>query len=199
MKHSNRNGFTLVEILVVVAIIGVIAAAAIAPLVFSVISIVDAEETYNEQEALFRVVSLLTRETAEAMRMAPSPVLRLIKNERLGEEADYSLIIASTSPTRQNLPAGSMVYRVIRRNAFSRVHEGLYRWVIAGKFPSEIDPEKLKEEEAQLVLTDISNLKIEAFIGSDWVDNYSGRVPIGMRFTLERGEQKIEQTQWFPM
>lgn len=196
--NRKRAAFTLVEILMVVAIVGVIATAAVAPLVYSVVRIVAAEEEQGEQEALYRVAALITREVSEAMRTAPDPVLRVIKNDRLASVADYSLVFASVSPVRQNLSAGSIAYRVVRRNAFSTLPEGLYRWVIAGKIPKEIDVGKLDEAEAQLVITDIKEFKIEVLEKKEWVDEYGGKLPEGMKFAMARGEQRIEQVEWIP-
>ena len=193
------RGFTLIEILMVVAIVGVIATAAIAPLAFTVIRIVDTEEQYNNEEALHRGLSLIIKDISETMRTAEGPLLRTVRKGILGMGDDYYLIVASIAPARQNAAAGSVVYRVIKKTVFSRLPEGLYRWIIPSKAPTEIDPEDLEEDEAQLVLTDITNLKVEIFIDNAWSEeSYSGELPIAIKVSLKRDEKTVEQIEWFP-
>ena len=193
------RGFTLIEILAVVAIVGVIATAAIAPLAFTVIRIVETEEQYNGEEALRRGVSLIIKDITETMRTAQEPLLRTIKKGILGMGDDYYLIVASIAPARQNAPAGSVVYRVIKKTVFSRLPEGLYRWIIPSVPPVEVDPEDLKEDDAQLVLTDVTNMKIEIFLPPDWSEEaYSGGLPIGIKVSLTRDEKTVEQVEWLP-
>ena len=110
---------------------------------------------------------------------------------------EYSIIMASISPARQNLPAGSVVYRVMRKTMFSRMPEGLYRWVIPLILPEDIDPELLDGEEAQLVLTDVTEMKIEVLIPPDWSDEaYSGGLPAGIKISLTRGDNDVERVEW---
>ena len=196
---KRKSGFTLIEILLVVAIVGVIATAAIAPLAFTVIRIAETEEQYNGEEALRRGLSLIIKDITETMRTAQNPLLRTVKKGILGMGDDYYLIVASIAPARQNSAAGCVVYRVVKKSVFSRLPEGLYRWIVPSKAPTEIDPEDMVEDDAQLVLTDVTNLKIEIFIPPDWSDeSYSGGLPIGIKVSLTRGEKTVEQVEWLP-
>ena len=198
MKTFKRSrGFTLIEILLVVAIVGVIAAAAIAPLVYTVVRVVETEEQYNDEEALYRGLSLMIKDFSEIMRGAKGPLLRTIKKGRLGMDDDYSIIMASIAPARQNLPAGSVVYRVMRKTMFTRLPEGLYRWMVPLVLPDDIDPELLDEEEAQLVLMGVTDMKAEVFIPPDWSEEaYSGGLPVGIKISLTRGEKNVERIEW---
>ena len=189
----------MVEILLVVAIVGVIATAAIAPLIYTVLRVVDAEDQYNDKEALQRGLSLIMKDLSETMRTANEPLIRTIKKGMLGMTDDYSIIVASTALTRQNLPAGSVVYRIMRRNMFTNLPEGLYRWIVPLTSPADIDPEKLNEADAQLVLMGITGMKVEILIPPDWSEEaYSGNSPIGIRISLARGEKKVERVEWIP-
>jgi len=199
MSGRRNRGFTLIEILMVVAIIGVIATAAIAPLVYTVLRAADAEDQYNDEEALRRGVSLIMKDISETMRTANGPLIRTIKKGMLGMADDYYIIVASTSPARQNLPAGSVVYRIVRKTMFSKLPEGLYRWILPSTLPADIDPERLNEEEAQLVLAGVTEMKAEILIPPDWSEEaYSGGLPAGIKLSLARGEKKAERVEWIP-
>ena len=199
MNLKRNRGFTLLEILMVVAIVGVIATAAIAPLVYTIVRVVETEEQYNDEEALHRGLTLIVRDISEAMRAAENPLIRTVKKGILGVGDDYSLVIASTAPARQNLPAGSVVYRVVKRTAFTRLPEGLYRWIVPLTMPAGIDPERMDEEGAQLVLTGVTEMKIEILIPPDWSEEaYSGGLPIGMKISLSRKDKKVERIEWIP-
>lgn len=199
MYLRQRGGFTLIEILVVVVIVGVIATTAIAPLVFTVIRVVDTEEKYNDEEALHRGIYLIIKDISETMRTATGPLIRTVKKGILGMGDDYTIIVASTAPARQNLPAGSVVYKVVKKTVFSKLPEGLFRWVVPVLPPADIDPEKLNDDDAQLVLLDVDSLKIEILIPPDWSEEaYSGALPDGIKVSLVRKEKKVEQVEWFP-
>jgi len=202
MNSRRNSGFTLIEILMVVAIIGVIATAAIAPLVFTIVRVVEAEEQYSDEEALHRGLSLIIRDIFETMRTAENPLLRTVKKGILGRGDDFSLIVASTAPSRQGLSAGSVVYRVVGGSSLStlsKLPNGLYRWIIPLTLPADVDPEKLDEKGAQLVLTGVTELKIEILIPPDWSEEaYSGGLPVGMKISLTRNDKKVERIEWIP-
>ena len=195
-KRINR-GFTLIEIILVIAIIGIIATSAMAPLVFTVIRVVDAEERYNDEEAMRCGLSLIIKDISETMRTVNGPLIRTIKKEMMGTIDDYTIIVTSTAPVRQNLQAGCVVYRIIRNTMFSKLPEGLYRWTVPLKLLVDIDPEKLEEDEAQLVLAGVTALKAEILIPPDWSEEaYIGELPAGIKISLARGEKKVERVEW---
>jgi len=199
MIFKQSRGFTFIEIIVVVAIVGIIASAAIAPLVFTVMRVVETEEQYNDDEALYRGISFVIKDISEAMRTAEGPLIRTIRKGMLGKGDDYIIMVASIAPSRQNLPAGSVIYKIVDKSLFSKLPEGLYRWVVPSLSPALIDPDELEEDEAQLILTDVKNLKMEILIPPDWSEEaYSGGLPSGIRVSLVRKEKKIEQVEWFP-
>ena len=92
---------------------GLIAALAFAPVVYVVRQVTETEAAYSDELALRRTAMFMAKDVAEGLRLA-SIVVRVIGHKELGGGDDDTLIVASSSQARQNLPAGSVVYRVVR-------------------------------------------------------------------------------------
>jgi prepilin-type N-terminal cleavage/methylation domain-containing protein len=194
----SRRGFTLIEVIVVLAVVGVVMTAAMAPLVYSVSRVVEAERVFREESAFTKVMALIAKDMSAVLRMAPSPVVRLLKSDALGSRDLSILIVASSTPAVQNQAVGSVVYKVYESSAFLNFVPGLYRWVVPSVFPRDVEPEKLDMEQAQFVLPDVTELNIQIFVPPDWKDSYSGNMPVGMKIELARGEERGERVDWFP-
>jgi prepilin-type N-terminal cleavage/methylation domain-containing protein len=195
---TSRRGFTLIEVIVVMAIVGVVVTAAVAPLVYSVSRLLEAEEGFREKLAFDKVMELIAKDVFAVLRMAPTPSVRLMKSEVMGNRDLSVLIAASSAPAAQDQAVGSVVYKVHESSAFLDFVPGLYRWVLPSVFPQDVEPEKLDMERGQLVLPDVTELKIQVLLPPDWNDSYSGGLPVGMKIELIRGEERGERVDWFP-
>lgn len=191
-KGFTLKGFTLIEILVAVMLTGLLASLALAPVATTVRRVVETQEEYSDIAALSRTMNFIARDLNSAMRLA-SNVITVIDHEALGGHDDDTLLIMSTSPTAQNLPSGTLVYKVNEGGMMHRnIIPGLYRWIFPGRMPNMIKTDSLNDEEGQLVLPDVSEFCVEIPSGSNKEDNrksYSGPLPAGIYIRIRRGER----------
>jgi prepilin-type N-terminal cleavage/methylation domain-containing protein len=189
MKQTER-GFTLIEILIAVALTGLIASLALAPVVYAVRQVVETEAAYSDQTALRRTAIFMAQDVAAGLRLA-SVVVRVVDHKQLGGGDDDTLIIASAAPAKQNLAAGSVVYKVVRRSFMNdRSIPGLYRWLLPGILPEDAKDGDLDEKDGQLVAPYVTELQVSVLEPPEWVDDYSGELPQGMQFVLSREKER---------
>ncbi|GHV48456.1 hypothetical protein FACS1894204_12740 [Synergistales bacterium] len=182
------------------ALTGLIASLALAPVVYAVRRVIDTEEFYTNETAMRRAAIFMVQDVNAGLRLTDT-VVRLIEHELLGGENDDVLIVASSAPAKQNMPVGSVVYRIQKPSFMdSEVIPGLYRWVLAGILPKDVDYETLEIEDGQLVLPYVTEMKLETYADTlEWVSGYSGKIPTGLRISLSRGEEKTEYVFSFPL
>ena len=186
------KGFTLIEILVAVMLTGLLATLALAPVASTVRRVVDTQEEYSDVAALSRTMNFITRDLYSAMRLA-SNVITVKDHESLGGHDDDVLLIMSTAPTAQNLPSGTLVYKVNEGGMLHKnVIPGLYRWIFPGKLPNAVNTDSMEDEEGQLVLPGVSDFCVEIPAGTHEEDrrkSYSGPLPNGIYIKMRRGDR----------
>ncbi|MBQ9433328.1 MAG: type II secretion system protein [Synergistaceae bacterium] len=189
---TTNRAFTLVEILVAVMLTGILTTLALAPVVITVRRVVDTQTEYTDFAALSRTMNFIARDLNSAMRMAPN-VITINDHEALGGHDDDALLIMSTAPTAQNLPSGTLVYKVSEGGMLhGNVIPGLYRWIFPGKVPNVIKIDTLNPEDGQLVLPGVSGFSVEIPTGAHEDDrriSYSGALPSAIYIKLVRGER----------
>ena len=188
-----RRGFTLIEILVVVLLAGMVTTLALAPVVFTVRRVVETQADYSDAGALERTLAFIGKDAAAAMRLAPIAV-KVEDHRALGGAEDDVLLVASTAPAKQNLPAGTLVYKIDRSGPLREdTPSGLYRWLLPGEDIAKIDAAKLRGETGQLVLPGVTAFGVEAVVKSEREKEYEGGLPAGLVVTLARGKDKDEE------
>lgn len=190
-----RTGFTLIEVMIAVMLTGMVTALALVPVVVTVRRVVELQQDYSDASALSRALAFIGRDAAAALRTAPVPVI--VKDGRaLGGGDDDVLIVMSASPARQDVAAGSLVYRIERGSPMRQdLLPGLYRWVLSGKLPTEVDLDKLRGEEGQLVLPGVTGFRVEVPVdGEERRKEYKGPLPAGLFIALTRGTGKEEES-----
>ena len=184
------RAFTLIEILVALMLTGLLSALALAPVAMTVSQITKLQDDYSDQAALAKTVDFIARDLNRAIRLS-SNVVTIIDHEALGGWADDTLLIMSSAPNVQSLASGTVVYRIDDGGIMHEELAGLYRWVIPGKLPNEVNTEKLEVEDGQLVLPDVCEFCVE-IPGKNKDDNgkqYAGPLPSGLYVKLVRGER----------
>lgn len=196
-----RGGFTLLEILIALSLTGMVTILALAPVTAAVRRVVEIQNTYADDVALSRTASFIGRDVAGALRLAQHPVVVEDHHTLQGDEDDV-LIVMGTSQTRQQMPAGSIVYKLERGGPMRRVIGGLYRWLMPGKLPEQVDARELRGEEGQLILPGVTAFSVEIPKGDERLKTYSGELPTGICIALRRGAErdgeKFEDVVVFP-
>jgi hypothetical protein len=187
------------EILIAVALTGLVASLTLAPVVYAVRQVVETEEAYSDEAALRRTALFMAQDMAAGLRLA-RVTMRVIAHETLGGGNDDTLIVASAAPAKQNMAVGSVVYRLARRSFMNDdTIPGLYRWVLPGVLPDAVKPGELEEKDGQLAVPYVTALKLSVYRSSDWISNYEGKLPLAVRITLYRGEERGEYVFSFPL
>lgn len=204
MKSKRARGFTLIEILLVVGLVGIIAAAALAPLVLTVRSLEEAQSRWGARHNARDAADAMYRDLRMALHNPSFQSVKVIHEERLGNDADDRLMVWSLSPAYEGRSAGVVVYRVLPEDSFSDGEPGLYRWVICGQpslhassgdifgaesddvpEPMEIDPDDLEAKDGELLLPDARGLRFYFPKGGEWKrESYEGGLPEILRAEL---------------
>ena len=195
-----RRGFTLIEILVVVLLAGMVTTLALAPVVFTVRRVVETQADYSDAGALERTLAFIGKDAAAALRLAPIAV-KVEDHRALGGAEDDVLLVASTAPAKQNLPAGTLVYKIDRSGPLREdTPSGLYRWLLPGKDIAKVDAAKLRGETGQLILPGVTAFGVEAVVKSEREKEYEGGLPAGLAVTLvrDKDEERLEHVFVYP-
>ena len=192
MMTSNK-AFTLIEVLAAVMLTGILTVLALAPVAYTVRRVVETQNEYADFSALSRTMNFIIRDLSSAMRLS-SNVLMVVDHEAMGSVPDDILMIMSTSPTAQNLPSGTLIYKISEGGIMhGTVVPGLYRWIFPGKLPNTIKYDNLDASEGQLVLPGVDEFSVEVPKGSHEDDRnkeYSGALPKGLYIKLGRNTKK---------
>ena len=193
MEKQKRQGFTLIEVLVAVMLTGMLTVLALAPVAYTVRNVVETQNEYADFSALARTMNFIIRDLSSAMRLS-SNVLMVVDHESSGGIEDDYLMIMSTSPTAQNLPSGTLIYKISEGGIMhGNVIPGLYRWIFPGKLPNTIKYENLDASEGQLVLPGVDKFSVEIPKGShddERRKEYSGALPKGVYIKIGRNTKK---------
>ena len=191
------------EVLVSVVLTGLIASLAFAPVAYVVRKVTETEVAYSDETALRRTAMFMAPDVAAGLRLA-SIVVRVIDREELGGGDNDTLIVGSSAQARQNMAAGSVVYRVVRWSFMNdRYVPGLYRWLLPGILPEDVEYDKLEVNDGQLITPYVTELNLSVFEPPEWVSDYGGKLPAGMKIVLSRGRnaeerERIEYVFGFP-
>ena len=191
---NKQKAFTLIEILIAVMLTGMLTTLALAPVVITVRRVVETQEEYSDMSALSRTMSFIAKDLSAAMRLS-SNVITVIDHEALGGNDDDILMIMTTAPTVQNLPAGTVVYKLEDGGFMRNVIPGLYRWIFPGLMPNLINTDTLNVENAQLVLPGVNEFCVEVPTGSHEDDrrkDYRGQLPAGLYIKIGRHENDTQ-------
>lgn len=199
-NRPRRSGFTFIEIMVTMVIIGVIATSAMIPMVFMIRQLEYTEKGFAEDEGMNRAGSFLSREISN---FGPAPgriAFRTVRKDVLGgQREDLLLFWCAASSLYAGTPPGSVLYGLF--SLPDGDSKGLYRYSLPSVSPEKIDLNRpdLKNASKQLLIPDISEITFSVWDGSNWADSFEGPYPEAVRFTLKRNNGDVlEKFVWLP-
>lgn len=218
MTSKQSDGFTLIEILLVVGLVGIISSAALAPLYATVRSLEEAQARWGRRHNANEAADAMFRDLRMVIANPSFESVRIQHEEGLESDSDDRLLMWSMSPRYEGKSAGVVVYRVLPEDSFSDEAPGLYRWVICGQpslhaqsgdvygtassdvpEPMDIDPEDLEAKDGELLLTEARGLRFYFPHGDGWErEDYKGGIPEILRaeIVLEDG-RSVTRTERF--
>lgn len=192
---NSRKAFTLIEILVVIVITGVILTGAMAPMILTVRNLRVTEENFGSREAMWKTLTYIARDLRQILPVSDGPSLKLVREERLGGKAEDAICFWSSSPVSSGMSPGTVMYRIISDKIQL---PGLYRIIFPSTEPAMVDCREIPKENLQILLPYAESLRISIWDGENWVEEYEGPYPAGVKVTLERQGEVVDYVDWIP-
>jgi prepilin-type N-terminal cleavage/methylation domain-containing protein len=196
-----RRAFTLIEVLVVVGIAGIVIAAGVVPLVYTVRMISEARASFAEQNRERSAINRIIADTVGVISLNESGVVRVIRRDELQGGRDYLVLYSMTSAYSLQ-PMGAVVLGMPPESVIDDDYmEGLHRWTLSGDVrPESFTMDSLIRDSARLILPGASGVSFSVLSGADWVEEYSGGMPQALRILLEYGDDGDEKVYevWLP-
>ena len=194
------RGFTLVEVLIALAIGGIIIAAGIAPLMFTVRTLARARDDFARVNMERSAVTRIFQDAREMNPLNCETPFRLGKSAVPGMDDDGYLAVWTSAPSYYDLPASSVVWGVPGESVLStEARVGLYRWVISDDtMPRSLDVTALEPESGSLALPDVRSVSFSALDGGEWSDSYEGAFPRALRVSLKYDDRESVYEEMLP-
>jgi prepilin-type N-terminal cleavage/methylation domain-containing protein len=195
---KSERGFTLVEVLIALAIGGVIIAVGVAPLMFTVRALARSMDDFARMNAERTAINRIFQDVREMNPLNIETPFRLLKPEIPGMDDGNCLAVWTSAQSYYDLPASSVVWGVSGESARGEeTRPGLYRSVISDDTaPDSLDAAALNPEWGSLELPDVRSVSFAALNGEEWRGSYEGAFPRALRVRLkyDDGESVYEET-----
>ena len=212
------KAFTLIEIMLAVAIAGIIAATALAPLVFTVKSLEDAQKRWKLSTRERASVDRIFNDVLSSVENPTFASFKIIHKDGMSIKNDDRLLVWTSSTAREGNPVSLVVYKIVPHPMLDGGNEqsGLFRWVLKDlkstmnpseksgdkaetiKSPIEIDTDTLKKEDARMLYSDAVGVSFSAWNGEAWADEYQGALPSALKIEIETKEGVHVYKEWLP-
>jgi prepilin-type N-terminal cleavage/methylation domain-containing protein len=198
---TSERGFTLVEILIALAIGGIIITAGVAPLLFTVRTLSRSRDDFSRMNAERTAVNRIFLDAREMNALNRAAPFRVFKSQNIAADGGGYLSVRSSSPSNYGRPAGCIVWGAYSESAAGRnladeAKPGLYRWVLPDDLTAaSADASFLSPAAGTLALPGVTSVSFFVLDGSEWKDSYEGSSPRGLRVSLryEDGEAVYEE------
>ncbi|MDO4987841.1 MAG: type II secretion system protein [Synergistes sp.] len=216
---KRRGGFTLIEIMLVVGLVGIIAATALAPLVYTVRQLGDAQARWGTSHSVPRAFDRIYSDVRRVIKNPSFSSFKIVHTGGLTVADDDRLVMWSSAPKYKGRCPGVIIYKVVPDSLFKEQRPGLYCWTMLNipskavalsrdfeidrpdepENPMEIDTEKLDIKDAKLVLADVTGIKFYTKNGKEWKnEDYNGDLPKYLKTEIIINDKTYSHTENFP-
>ncbi|MDR1915497.1 MAG: type II secretion system GspH family protein [Synergistaceae bacterium] len=197
---AHKEAFTLIEVLLVLGIAGMILAAGVAPLTYTIRTISDARQNFTANNMERTAVNRIFQDVRESIALNVQSPLFIVHRDGLGGKGNDLLMVWTITPSYANASIGSVVYGFPQRTVLGDdLEDGIYRWVLSDDtLPGSLNPEDLKPEAARLILRGLKGVSFNVLSGSSWEESYSGPLPKAFRVTLQYDEGDVVYEDMLP-
>ena len=195
-----KRGFTLVEILIALAIGGIIIAAGIAPLMFTVRTLARVRDDFARMNTERTAVNRIFQDAREMNPLNCDAPFCLVKSDILGTDDRGYLAVWTSARSYYNLPASSVVWGVPDESVLrAETRAGLYRWVISeDAMPRSLDVAALDPVSGSLAIPGVRSVSFSAMDGREWKDSYEGAFPRALRVSLKYDDTESIYEEMLP-
>lgn len=201
--------------MLVVGLVGIIATAALAPLVFTIRSLEEAQRRWGASHNTAAAEKIYS----DIRRVIPNPAFstfKIVHKSGLSAQADDRLVIWSAAPKYEGKNVGVVVYKVVTKGVLNNAKPGLYRWVLVNvpsvsavsgdlsgnpsepETPMKVNTDGLDPKEAKLVLADAVGVSFYAWQNDKWVQEYDGKLPRLLKTEIITKDGGYSHTERFP-
>jgi len=195
-----KRGFTLLEILITLAIAAIIISAGITPLLFTSRMIRSAREDFSKSNRERTAANRIFADIRGAISINENNPVAIKQYDQISVGANDFLIVRTTAITNTISPLSSVVWGrpgdVSVRDDFK---PGLYRWVLPRDIrPGEVEVRELNPLDASLVLHDVEEVSFSVPRDGEWTREYTGAMPRALRVTFAYGEGQTVYEEILP-
>lgn len=197
---GRKTAFTLVEVLIVLGIAGIIFAAGIAPLMYTVRTMARTRDDFYSANLERNVLNRILQDIRGIAYMNSSVQVRVLEGDlTIGGENDL-LALWTTTPAYALLPMGTVVYGLPQKSVLTEeMKPGLYRWVLSqdlgtGDFPFE----DLVPEAATILIPGLTGIDMQCIRDVEWEEIYDGTLPLAYMVTFQYEDREKTYEAWLP-
>ena len=195
-----KRGFTLLEIMIALAIAAIIISSGIAPLLYTSRMIRFAREDFSRSNRERAAVNRIYADIRGAISVNENNPVAIKEYDEISMGANDFLIVRTTAITNTISPLSSVVWGkpsdVSVRGDFE---PGLYRWVLSRDVPPVgVDVRGLDPLDASLILKDVREVSFSTPRGDGWARGYTGAMPRALRVTFTYAESQAVYEEILP-
>lgn len=195
-----KKGFTLLEIMIALAITAIIMSAGIAPLLYTSRMIGDTRENFSKSNRERSAANRIFSDIMGAISVNEKAPVAIKNYDEMSFDANDFLVVRTIAAANTASPLSSVVWGrpsdVSVSDAFT---PGLYRWILSRDIPPDtVAVRELDPRDASLILRDVDGVSFQTLRDGEWTREYTGAMPRALRITFAYGGDSVVYEEILP-